>query len=103
MCENPANIFSLYLKKGTLKVSSDAYSVLLDPTVKLAISARDKRGSDDFTLLERKEVIGALVFYIQRSEMLLEGGQLKRKQGNVKFLPGNRNLAAYAKNGFPVD
>jgi dihydropyrimidinase len=103
MCENPAKIFGLYPKKGTLQVGSDADLVLLDPTVKLTISEKEMHGNADFTLFEGKEVIGAPVFSMQRGEVLLEDGQLKRKQGNAKFLPGNRNLAAYAKNGFLVE
>ena len=103
MCENPAKIFGLYPKKGTLQVGSDADLVLLDPTVKLTISEKEMHGNADFTLFEGKEVIGAPVFSMQRGEVLLEDGQLKRKQGNAKFLPGSRDLAAYARNGFPVD
>ena len=103
MCENPAKIFGLYPKKGTLQVGSDADLVLLDPTVKFTISEKEMHGNADFTLFEGKEVIGAPVFSMQRGEVLLEDGQLKRKQGNAKFLPGSRDLAAYARNGFPVD
>lgn len=103
MCENPAKIFGLYPRKGTLQVGSDADLVLLDPTVKFTISEKEMHGNADFTLFEGKEVIGAPVFSMQRGEVLLEDGQLKRKQGDAKFLPRNRDLAAYAKNGFPVD
>ena len=103
MCENPAKIFGLYPKKGTLQVGSDADLVLLDPTVKCTISEKEMHGNADFTLFEGKEVIGAPVFSMQRGEVLLEDGQLKRKQGNAKFLPGNQDLAAYAKNGFLVE
>ena len=103
MCENPAKIFGLYPKKGTLRVGSDADLVLLDPTVKFTISEQTMHGNADFTLFEGKEVVGAPVFSMQRGEVLIEDGQLKRKQGNAKFLPGNRDLAAYAKNGFPVE
>ena len=103
MCENPAKIFGLYPRKGTLQVGSDADLVLLDPTVKFTLSEQGMHGNADFTLFEGKEVIGAPVFSMQRGEVLLEDSQLKRKQGNTKFLPGSRDLAAYAKNGFSVD
>jgi len=103
MCENPAKIFGLYPRKGTLKVGSDADLILLDPTIKFTISAQTMHGNADFTMFEGKEVIGAPVFSMQRGEVLIEDGQLKRKQGNARFLPGNRDLAAYAKNGFSVE
>ena len=103
MCENPAKIFGLYPKKGILQVGSDADLVLLDPTKKFTISAKNMHGNADFTIFEGKEVAGVPVFSMQRGEVLIENGELKRKQGNAKFLPGNRDLAAYAKNGFPVE
>ena len=103
MCENPAKIFGLYPKKGTLQVGSDADLVLLDPTKKSTISEKNMHSIADFTIFEGKEVIGAPVFSMQRGEVLIENGELKRKQGNARFLPGNRDLAAYAKNGFPVE
>jgi len=103
MCENPAKIFGLYPKKGILQVGSDADLVLFDPSVKFTINARDMHGNSDFTMFEGKEIIGAPVLSMQRGEVLIEDGQLKRKQGNARFLPGNKDLAAYAKNGFPVE
>mgnify|MGYP001155468575 FL=1 len=103
MCENPAKIFGLYPKKGILQAGSDADLILLDPAVKFTISAQKMHGNADFTLFEGKEIIGAPVFSMQRGEVIIEDGQLKRKRGNARFLPGNRDLAAYAKNGFPVE
>ena len=103
MCENPAKIFGLYPKKGTLKVGSDADLVIFDPTIQFTISEQNMHGNADFTLFEGKQVMGAPVFVMQRGEVIIEDGQLKRKQGKAKFLPGNRELAAYAKKGFPVD
>lgn len=60
-------------------------------------------GNADFTLFEGKQMTGAPIFSMQRGEVIIEDGQLKRKQGNARFLPGNCALAAYAKNGFPVE
>lgn len=102
MCENPAKIFGIYPKKGTIQAGSDADLVLLDPAKKFTISANSMHGNADFTLFEGKEVVGMPVFSMQRGEVLLENGELKRKQGNARFLPGDRDLAAYAQNGFPV-
>lgn len=103
MCENPAKIFGLYPKKGTLQVGSDADLVLFDPTIEFTISEKNMHSNADFTLFEGKKVLGAPVFSMQRGEVLIEDGQLKRKQGNARFWPGNRDLAAYAQNGFDVE
>jgi dihydropyrimidinase len=103
MCENPAKIFGLYPKKGIIQEGSDADIVVFDPALPFTISAGNMHGNSDYTLFEGKEVLGAPVFSMQRGEVIIEDGQLKRKQGNARFLPGNRDLAAYAKNGFPVE
>ena len=103
MCENPAKIFGLYPKKGVIQEGSDADIVVFDPSIPSTLSAEKMHSNADYTLFEGKEVMGAPVFSMQRGEVIIEDGQLRRKQGNAKFLPGNRDLAAYAKNGFPVE
>ena len=102
MCENPAKIFGLYPKKGVIQAGSDADIVVFDPAERCTINADKMHGNADYTLFEGKEVLGAPVFSMQRGEVLIEGGELRRKQGNARFLPGNRDTAAYARNGYPV-
>jgi dihydropyrimidinase len=103
MCENPAKIFGLYPRKGTLQVGSDADLVLFDPTVKVTLSEKTIHSNADFTLFEGKQIIGATVFSMQRGEVIIQDGELKRKQGKARFVPGNKDLAAYAEHGFPVE
>jgi dihydroorotase-like cyclic amidohydrolase len=50
-----------------------------------------------------KMVVGAPVLVMQRGEVVVEDGQLKREAGRAKFLPGNRDTAAYAEKGFTVE
>jgi dihydropyrimidinase len=57
----------------------------------------------DFTLFEGKQTIGAPVFSMQRGEVIIQDGELKRKQERAKFLPGNEDLAAHAEHGSPVE
>ncbi|HEY51669.1 MAG TPA: amidohydrolase family protein [Dehalococcoidia bacterium] len=103
MCENPAKIFGLYPKKGVIQKDSDADLVIFDPNMPFTISAEGMHSNADFTIFEGKGVIGAPVFSMQRGEVIIEDGQCQRKQGNAQFLPGNRDLATYAKSGFPVE
>ena len=102
MCENPAKIFGLYPKKGTLKPGSDADIVLLDPTVKHTLSAEAQYCKADFTMFEGKEVLGKPVFSMQRGEVVIEDGELKRPPGRARYLPGDSDLAAYAPKGHRV-
>jgi dihydropyrimidinase len=95
MSENPAKIFGLYPQKGAIEPGSDADIVLFDPSIAHTLSAEAQHCIADFTMFEGKEVLGKPVFTMQRGEM-------KRPKGNAKFLPGNRELAAYAPTGHRV-
>ena len=66
------------------------------------LSAESQHCIADFTMFEGKEVLGKPVFTMQRGEVIIEDGEMKRSMGNAKFLPGNRELAAYAPSGHPV-
>jgi dihydropyrimidinase len=102
MCENPAKIFGLYPKKGSLQVGSDADLVLIDPALEFTISEKDLHSNADFTIFAGKKITGAPVFSMQRGEVIIEDGELKRRPGKARFLSGNQDLAAYAEKGFPV-
>jgi dihydropyrimidinase len=103
MCENPSKIFGLYPKKGALQPGSDADIVLFDPTIKHTLSAAAQHCKSDFTMFEGKEVLGKPVFSMQRGEVVIEDGELRRPAGRARFLPGNSDLAAYAPNGHRVE
>lgn len=102
MCENPAKIFGLFPRKGTIQSGSDADIVLFDPTVQHTLGAEAQHGNADFTSFEGKEVLGKPVFTMQRGEVVIEAGQLRRSSGRARFLPGDRNLAAYTRGGHQV-
>ena len=103
MCENPAKIFGLYPMKGTLRPGADADIVLLDPTVKHTLNAASQHCNADFTMFEGKQVLGKPVFSMQRGEVVIEDGELRRPVGRARFLPGNGELAAFAPDGHAVN
>jgi len=89
MCENPAKIFGLYPRKGTIKVGSDADIVVFDPTRKQVISASNQHSNVGFTLYEGREVMGVPLLTMQRGEVIVEGHQLVAKPGRARYLPTN--------------
>lgn len=103
MCENPAKIFGLYPQKGSLLPGSDADLVLFDPSVRHTLGAETQHCKSDFTMFEGKEVLGKPVFSMQRGEVLVEDGELKREPGRARFLPGDRAKAAYSPGGHAVE
>ena len=102
MCENPAKIFGLYPKKGSLDPGTDADIVLFDPAIEHTLSAEAQHCLADFTMFEGKDVIGQPIMTMQRGEILVENGVMHRPKGRAEYLPGNRELAAYAPNGHKV-
>ncbi|MBM3949636.1 MAG: amidohydrolase family protein [SAR202 cluster bacterium] len=102
MCENPAKIFGLYPQKGTLQPGADADIVVFDPSVKHTLGAAAQHCKADFTGFEGMEVLGNAVFTMQRGEVVIEGGELRRKPGKAKYLAGDPGLAAYAPKGHAV-
>ena len=102
MCENPAKIFGLYPQKGSLDPGSDADIVLFDPTVEHTLSAETQHCNADFTMFEGKQVVGKPVLTMQRGEILVENGVIRRPKGRARYLPGNRDLTAYAESGHSV-
>ncbi len=102
MCENPAKIFGLYPKKGSLDPGADADIVLFDPTLEHTLSAESQHCNADFTMFEGKQVTGKPVLTMQRGEILVENGVMQRPKGRAEYLPGNRELTAYAETGYAV-
>ncbi len=102
MCENPAKIFGLYPKKGSLDPGADADIVLFDPAIEHTLTAEAQHCNADFTMFEGKRVLGKPVFTMQRGEILIENGEMRRPKGRAEYLPGNRDLAAYAPAGHRV-
>ncbi len=103
MCENPAKIFGLFPKKGALRIGSDADIVLFDPTIRHTLSAEAQHCRADFTMFEGKEVLGKPVFSMQRGEVVIEDGELRRPSGKARFLPGDGDVAAYSPSGYAVE
>ena len=87
MCENPAKIFGLFPKKGTLQPGSDADLVILDPTVRQTIRHASQHSHAPYTAYEGRTVVGKPILSMQRGEVLLEDGRLRAKPGRGQFLP----------------
>jgi len=87
LSENPAKVFGLYPKKGTLQVGSDADLVVFDPNESHIIEAKNQHGHSDFTLYEGWKCRGKPILTMQRGEIVLKDGILHSKPGDGIFLP----------------
>jgi dihydropyrimidinase len=83
---NPAKLFGLYPRKGTVAVGSDADIVVFDPEKRVTISAATQHSRTDYNLYEGTEVTGSPEIVIRRGEILVEGDELVAKPGSGQFV-----------------
>ncbi|MEE8391609.1 MAG: amidohydrolase family protein [Anaerolineae bacterium] len=87
LCENPARIFGLYPKKGTIAVGSDADLVVFDPTREFTIRADNQHTNVGYTLYENRSVLGWPEMSFQRGRRVLWQGEIVAEAGRGQFLP----------------
>src|SRR5207302_8399215 len=73
LCTNPAKLFGLYPRKGTIAVGSDADIVVFDPEKRHVISAATQHSKTDYNLYEGTEVTGSPEVVLLRGQVLVEG------------------------------
>ena len=96
-CENPARIFGLYPKKGTLQPGSDADLVIWDPAKRHVVDGQ--HGNTDFSSFDGFHLLGMPELTMQRGRVVMEKGEILAQPGWGRFIPGDPNAAAYAPRG----
>jgi dihydropyrimidinase len=86
LCTNPAKLFGLYPRKGTIAVGSDADIVVFDPEKKVTISAATHHSKSDYNLFEGTEVTGSPEVVLLRGHVLVEDDDLVASPGLGKFV-----------------
>ena len=87
LCENPARIFGLYPRKGTLAIGSDADLVVFDPCREFTIRSENQHSKAGYTLYEGRKVLGWPEMSFQRGQRVLWQGQVVAAPGRAHFLP----------------
>jgi dihydropyrimidinase len=86
LCTNPAKLFGLYPRKGTIAVGSDADIVVFDPEKRVTISAETHHSKSDYNLFEGTEVTGSPEVVLLRGNVLVEDGELVASPGVGQFI-----------------
>ena len=85
LLHEPAKLFGLYPRKGTIAVGSDADLVVFDPERQL-ISASTHHSRSDYNLFEGTEVTGSPEVVLLRGHVLVENDELVAKPGVGQFI-----------------
>jgi dihydropyrimidinase len=87
LCENPARIFGLYPKKGTIAVGSHADLVVFNPNREFTIRVENQHSNAGYTLYEGRTVLGWPEMSFQRGRRVLWQGEIVAEPGDAQFLP----------------
>ena len=101
LATNPAKLFGLYPRKGTIAVGSDADIVVFDPEKKVTISAKTQHSKVDYNLYEGTEVTGSPEVVLLRGHVLVENDELVASPGVGQFVaarPLRRRAEAGARS-----
>jgi dihydropyrimidinase len=86
LATNPAKLFGLYPRKGTLAVGSDADVVVFDPNKQVTISAATHHSKVDYNLYEGTEVVGSPEVVLLRGNVLVENDELVASPGIGRYV-----------------
>ncbi|MCI0579736.1 MAG: dihydropyrimidinase [Chloroflexi bacterium] len=88
---NPARIFGLYPRKGTIAVGSDADLLIWDPAARRTISAGRQHMACDYNIYEGLEVQGWPEKLFLRGRLIVDGDRWLGEQGGGRFLHRQRS------------
>ena len=84
---NPAKLFGLYPKKGTIAVGSDADIAIWDPNLTRTITDEEQQSNAKFSIFSGWEVTGWPIVTIRRGEVVYEGGRITALAGSGELAP----------------
>jgi dihydropyrimidinase len=102
LATNPAKLFGLYPRKGTLAVGSDADIVIFDPEKRVTITAASQHSRVDYNLYEGTEVVGSPEIVLLRGQVLVDGDELVAPPGTGQYVARARFGEELAGSGRAV-
>ena len=83
---NPAKIFGMFPKKGTIAVGTDADIVIFDPNKKHTISASSHHMNTDYSGYEGWELTGKVKTVLLRGKVVVDEGKCLVEKGYGQFV-----------------
>ena len=94
---NPAKMYGLHPRKGTISVGSDADVVVFDPDARRVIRSEKLHHNVDYTPYEGMVIDGWPVTVLSRGDLIIENQKLVAAAGRGEFLPCSRPAMARPK------
>jgi dihydropyrimidinase len=83
---NPAKLFGLYPRKGTISIGGDGDIVIFDPGKRARLSVENHHSNCDYNLYEGLEVRGVPETVIVRGTIVVDNNELRVKPGYGQFI-----------------
>jgi dihydropyrimidinase len=93
-CTNPAKIYGLHPKKGTIAIGADADLALWDRGMTVEVTDETTHDAVDHCPYAGMTVTGWPTTVISRGEVIVDGGELLAERGRGRFLPRAAGAAA---------
>ncbi|MGZ5191912.1 MAG: dihydropyrimidinase [Flavisolibacter sp.] len=85
-CTNPAKIFGMFPRKGTIGIDSDADIVIFDPNEKHKLSVSSHHMNVDYSAYEGWELTGKVKTVLLRGKVAIEDNTCKLEKGYGTFV-----------------
>jgi dihydropyrimidinase len=83
---NPARMFGLWPRKGTVAVGSDGDLVIWDPDKEVTLAARTLHMRVDYNPYEGRVIKGAPAVVLSRGDVIVDHGEFKGGKGRGRFV-----------------
>jgi dihydropyrimidinase len=83
---NPAKLFGMWPRKGTITVGADADFAVIDPEKRMTIAAERMQSASDFDPHEGFEAVGWPVKTIVRGRVVVDDGQIVAEPGSGELI-----------------
>ncbi|HVI46222.1 MAG TPA: amidohydrolase family protein, partial [Chitinophaga sp.] len=89
-CTNPAKIFGMFPRKGTIAVGSDADIVIFDPQQQHTLSAATHHMNVDYSAYEGWKINGKVKTVLLRGEVAVDNNECLVQKGYGQFIRRNK-------------
>lgn len=89
-CTNPAKIFGMFPRKGTIAVGSDADIIILDPDERHSISSKSHHMNVDYSGYEGWELTGKIKTVLLRGQLAIHDNKCLLNKGYGQFIKRSR-------------
>ena len=90
LSSNPAKLYGMYPRKGSLKIGTDADIVVFDPRGEGVISARSSHGKCDYSPFEGVRTEGSVERVYLRGQLVYSNGEITLEHSG-RYVPRGKN------------